>query len=142
MLHLRPRNIGEHAINLRDSKTGPRSLPLGDAAQAHIAALPCAREADVLLFPRYAGARGAYSLTTCWRAFCTQAKLGRLHLRDLRHTAPSQAVLAGENLPLVAKLLGHRRHRMTATYAHLADEHLVEVAEKVGRTIAEAMLLI
>ena len=48
--------------------------------------------------------------------------------------------MAGENLPLVGKLLGHRRHRTTAGYAHLADAHLVEAAEKVGRIIAEAMV--
>lgn len=47
--------------------------------------------------------------------------------------------MAGENLPLVGKLLGHRRHRTTASYAHLADAHLVEAAEKVGSIIAEAM---
>ena len=47
--------------------------------------------------------------------------------------------MAGENLPLVGKLLGHRRHRTTAGYAHLADAHLVEAAEKVGWIIAEAM---
>ena len=48
--------------------------------------------------------------------------------------------MAGENLPLVGKLLGHRRHRTTAGYAHLADGHLVEAAEHVGRIIAEAMV--
>ncbi len=47
--------------------------------------------------------------------------------------------MAGENLPLVGKLLGHRRHRTTAGYAHLADEHLVKAAEKVGNIIGEAM---
>ena len=47
--------------------------------------------------------------------------------------------MSGENLPLVGKLLGHRRHRTTAGYAHLADVHLVEAAEKVGRIIAKAM---
>ena len=47
--------------------------------------------------------------------------------------------MPGENLPSVGKLLGHRRHRTTAGYAHLADEHLVEAAEKVGGVINEAM---
>jgi len=47
--------------------------------------------------------------------------------------------MSGENLPLVGKLLGHRRHETTASYAHLADGHLVETAEQVGRLIAEAM---
>ena len=47
--------------------------------------------------------------------------------------------MAGENLPLVGKPLGHRRHRTTAAYAHVADAHLVAAAEKVGAAIAEAM---
>ena len=47
--------------------------------------------------------------------------------------------MSGENLPLVDKLLGHRRHRTTAGYAHLADDHLVETAERVGNIIGDAM---
>ena len=70
---------------------------------------------------------------------CADAGLGRLRLHDLRHTAASQAVMSGENLPLVGKLLGHRRHRTTAGYAHLADGHLVDAAEKMGGIIAHAM---
>ena len=52
---------------------------------------------------------------------------------------PARLIMAGENLPLVGRLLGHRRHRTTAGYAHLADAHLVEAAEKVGIIIARAM---
>ena len=141
VLDLRWRDIGEDAISLRDSKTGPRAVPLGEAARAHVAALSGARDPDAFLFPRYAEARGKSSLIACWRAVCADAKLGSLRLHDLRHTAASQAVMAGENLPLVGKLLGHRRHRTTAGYAHLADAHLVEAAEKVGHLIAEAMNL-
>ena len=47
--------------------------------------------------------------------------------------------MAGENLSLVGRLLGHSRHSTTARYAHLADAHLVEAAEKVGTIIAVAM---
>ncbi len=122
-----------------DSKTGPRAVPLGEAARAHIGALSGARDPDAFLFPRYAEGRGQYSLVACWRALCADARLGRLRLHDLRHTVASQAVMAGENLPQVGKLLGHRRHRTTAGYAHLADGHLVEAAEKVGTIIANAM---
>ena len=139
VLNLRWRDIGADAINLPDSKTGPRAVPLGEAARARIGALPGARDPDAFLFARYAEGRGAYSLATCWRAVCADAKLGRLRLHDLRHTAASQAVMSGENLPLVGKLLGHRRHRTTAGYAHLADAHLVEAAERVGTLLAQAM---
>ena len=63
-------------------------------------------------------------------------------LNDLRHTHAGHAghaVMSGENLPWVGRLLGHRRHGTTAGDAHLADGHLVEAAEKVGRLISEAM---
>ncbi len=141
VLDLRWRDIGKDAISLRDSKTGPRAAPLGEAARAHVAALPGARDPDAFLFPSYAHGKGYYPMLKCWRAVCADAKLGSLRLHDLRHTAASQAVMSGENLPLVGRLLGHRRHRTTAGYAHLADGHLVEAAEKVGRLIAEAMNL-
>ena len=133
------RDIGEHAIKLPDSKTGPHAVPLGEAARAHIEALANPRDPEAHLFPRHAEGRGLSILTTCWRAVCADAKLGRLRLHDLRHTAASHAVMSGENLPLVGKLLGHRRHQTTAGYAHLADSHLVAAAEKIGNAIVAAM---
>ena len=139
VLDLRWRDIGKDAINLRDSKTGPRAVPLGEAARALIEALPGSRDPDVFLFPRHAEGKGLWVLTNCWRTACADAKLGWLRLHDLRHTAASQAVMMGENLPLVGKLLGHRRNRNTAGYAHLADAHLVEAAEKVGAIVESAM---
>ena len=65
--------------------------------------------------------------------------LGRLRLHDLRHTAASQAVMAGEGLPL-----GRPATRAPPTpdhggYAHLADSHLLDAAERVGKIIAKAM---
>ena len=139
VLNLRWRDIAQDAINLADSKTGPRAVPLGEAARALIETLPGPGEPEAFLFPSFAHGKGYYPLRNCWHAVCEDAKLGRLRLHDLRHTAASQAVMAGENLPLVGKLLGHRRHRTTAGYAHLNDAHLVAAAERVGATIAEAM---
>ena len=111
VLNLRWRDIGVDTINLRDSKTGPRAVPFGKAARALIDALPGERDPDALLFPRYAEGHGTYSLATCWRTVCEGATLGGLRLHDPRHTTASHAVMSGENLPLVGKLLGHRRDR-------------------------------
>ena len=130
------RTIG---LTLADFKTGPRAVPLGEAARSHIGALPGKRRPDSFLFPKLAEGRYSHSLVACWRAFCADAKLGKLRLHDLRHTTASEAVMSGEGLPLVGKLLGHRRHRTTAGYAHLADGHLVAAAEKVSGVIAAAM---
>jgi integrase len=142
VLNLRWRDIGENAITLRDSKSGPRSVPLGEAARGNVIDTPpgpC--DPDAFLFPRLGGSRHAHRLVACWRAVCDDANLGKVRLHDLRHTAASHAVMSGENLPLVGKLLGHRRHETTAGYAHLADGHLVETAEQVGGLIADAMNL-
>ena len=139
VLNLRWRDVGSDALNLSDSKTGPRAVPLGETARAHIKTLPGLRDPDGLLFPTYAHGKGCQPLRNCWRTVCADAKLGRLRLHDLRHTIASQAVMSGENLPLVGRLLGHRRHRTTAGYAHLADHHLAETAEKVGRLIADSI---
>ena len=139
VLDLRWRNIGADSLNLEDSKTGPRAVPLGEAARALIEALPGPGTPGAFLFPSFALRKGYYRLRDCWRAVCADAGLGRLRLHDLRHTAASQAVMAGENLPLVSRLLSHRRHRTTTGYAHLDDAHLVEAAEKVGSLIAAAM---
>ena len=106
VLNLRCRDIGNDAINPTDSKTGPRSVPLGDAARAQSDGLPGTRKPEAFLYPRHAEGRGVYGLDSCWRAVPADAKLGNLRLHDLRHTAASQAVMAGENLPLVGKLLG------------------------------------
>ena len=122
--------------------TGPArqvAVLLGASARVLIEPLPGPCDPDAFLFPRHAEGRGIWILTNCWRTACANAKPGSLRLHDLRHTAASQAVMAGENLPLVGKLLGHRRHRTTAGYAHLADGRLVDAAEKVDSTIAEAM---
>ena len=80
----------------------------------HLASQP----ARAFLFPKYAEGRHPHSLSACWRAVCDDAKIGKLRLHDLRRTAASHAVMSGENLPLVGKMLGHRRHRATAGHAH------------------------
>ena len=54
VLDLRWRNIVEDAINLADSKTGPRAVPLGEAARTLIDAMPGERKPDGYLFPQYA----------------------------------------------------------------------------------------
>ncbi len=141
VLDLRWRDIGDGVITLGDSKTGPRTVQLGEAAQAVIEALPGPSDPDAFLFPKNAGRDSPTNIVACWRAVCDDAELGKLRLHDLRHTAASHAVMSGETLPLVGKLLGHRRHSTTAGYAHLADIHLIETAEKVGSIIAGAMML-
>ena len=73
VLNLRWRDIGAEAINLPDSKTGPRAVPLGEAARENIAALPGGHEshgANIVWLPaggRFAPTRNSvgYACMTC-----------------------------------------------------------------------------
>ncbi len=97
------------------------------------------RDPDAFLFPKNAKRKSPTIIAACLRTVCDDAKLGKIRLHDLRHTAASHAVMSGEKLLLVGKLLGHRRHSTTAGYSCLADIHLVETAEKFASIIAKAM---
>jgi integrase len=50
-------------------------------------------------------------------------------MHDQRHTYASRAAAQSETLPMIARLLGHRRVKLTARYAHLDDRNLVMAAE-------------
>ena len=55
-----------------------------------------------------------------------RAGLEDVSLHTLRHTFISRLVQAGQPLPEVAALAGHRDIKMTLRYAHLAPDHLRE----------------
>ena len=47
--------------------------------------------------------------------------------------------MSGVGLPTVGKMLGHRKHRTTALYAHLDDAVLRDAAAQTALVIAGAM---
>ena len=46
-----------------------------------------------------------------------------LGLRDLWYRFANSGIISGASLPLVGRFVGHCRHRTTAGFPHLADEH-------------------
>lgn len=116
----------ENVINLRDSRTDPCAVPLGEAARVHVAALPGARDPDAFLFSRHAEGRArtasrppaARSARTRSSVVCTSTTCA---------TPPQVRLsMSGKGPRLVGRLLGHRRHQTTAPYAHLAAGHFVK----------------
>jgi len=55
---------------------------------------------------------------------------------DLRHTYASHAAAQSGTLPMIARLLGHRRVKSTARYAHLDDRDVVAAIGLVGEAVA------
>ncbi|HXP76583.1 MAG TPA: tyrosine-type recombinase/integrase [Stellaceae bacterium] len=77
-------------------------------------------------------------IKTFWRTLLADAEIEDFRLHDLRHSFASLLVNNGLGLPVIGRLLGHRRTETTARYAHLFDETLSSATRKLGRAVAMA----
>lgn len=122
------------ALNLGDSKTGPRRVYLNCKAREIIERQT--RTDSPYVFP---SPRDPSQPTTrthrVWYLVRKRAGLDDVRLHDLRHSYASHAVMQGIPLPTVARLLGHREVSMTLRYAHVADKDVEAAAERVGQAI-------
>ena len=128
-------DLGACELRLRDAKTGPRTVPLSPSAVALLSQLPRSPNGWVI--------RGSkpgthlLKLGNAWRRLRARAGLDDVRLHDLRHSYASRALALGENLPMIGKLLGHRRIESTARYAHLSRNAVHEAANRVANSLAE-----
>ena len=74
-----------------------------------------------------------------WRRVPKAAGLEDVRIHDLRHSFASEAVMGGESLLMVGRILGHTQAQTTARCAHLADDPLREVSERVASSLRQAM---
>ena len=121
------------------AKTGPRAVPLGEAARALIDALPgpvgrrhaCFRDMPTdgaFRLSRTAGARSARMRSSA-RYACT----------TFGTPPPVTPSCRAKTCPWSASCSGTGGTAPRPGYAHLADGHLVEAAERVGSIIVAAM---
>ena len=75
-----------------------------------------------------------------WQSIREKAGLDDVRIHDIRHSFASRALALGEGLPIIGRLLGHRRIETTARYAHLARDSVKESAERIAVSIAEDIL--
>lgn len=115
------------------SKTGEKTIPLSSHAATIIAArarkgrcvFPSSRNPDL----------PAQELHKAWQKVRARAGLPDLRLHDLRHSYASFAVADGASLSLIGKALGHSQISTTERYAHLGDDPVKQLAERVGAKI-------
>lgn len=117
-------------LKLTDSKTGPRTVWLGPAAQAILKTLRREGGQAYVFWDEERG-RGLF-LGGFWAAFCKRSGFEGLRIHDLRHSFASHAAGMSETLPMIGQLLGHRSIKSTGRYAHLDDRDLHETNEKIG----------
>ena len=130
--------VRDDRLELADSKTGPRTVLLGEAAQCLLKRRRRQRKGrTAFVFPSpYDRAKSRRSIPQVWRRIRTEAGLADdVRLHDLRHTYASHAVMRGETLMMAGRLLGHRNTMTTERYAHLADRFLLDAAEHVTAEI-------
>jgi integrase len=118
------------------SKTGEKIIVLN----SHAAAILAGRKGTgMYVFPSSRGPKSPMQdLQKPWDKVRRRARLSDLRLHDLRHSFASFAVADGASLSLIAKALGHTQIATTERYAHLGDDPVKQLAERVGARIAGA----
>ncbi len=122
-------------LYLEDSKTGPRTVWLSSAARWILDRRP---RTSPWVFPSSRAGKPVdlTSVGDFWRGLRSEARLQDVRLHDLRHTYASIAVMTGENILTVGRLLGHNDPGTTLKYTHLADETVARAAEVMGSLLA------
>ena len=137
-MRLRWSEVQDDRLFLSDSKTGPRTMPLGSRARAILDRQP--RGGSPYVFPSPLDpARPRGPVLSLWYRVRRQAGIEDVRLHDLRHTMASHAVMNGVPVPVVSRMRGHSNVQMTMRYAHLADRDIEATAERIGAAMARVM---
>ena len=126
------RTAGE--FRLRDSKAGPRMVPLTDPVLAVLTGIRREPDNPWVIVGQKPGTRLS-GLRHYWHSIRKKAGLDEVRLHDCRHSYASRALALGEGLPTIGKLLGHRKISTTARYAHLMRDAEKVAATRVGDSI-------
>ena len=131
---LRWEHVRDDCIELADSKTGGRIVPLGPEARRILASIPRERGNPWVFIGRFPGTHRT-DLQRPWRLIRKRAGLEDMRIHDLRHSFASRALALGESLTMIGKLLGHTQVQTTARYAHLARDSLQSAAARITGSI-------
>lgn len=121
--------ITPNGMELPDSKTGARRIPLPQPARDILAHLPRTPGNPYVIEGKLPDSH-ITDLQHPWRRIRDQAGLPNVRIHDLRHTYASNAVSAGMPIQMVGRLLGHTQIQTTMRYAHLADDPVRRAAEE------------
>ena len=121
-------------LRLRDSKTGPRMVPLTGPVLKVLDGIGRVEGVPWVLRGARPGTRLA-CLSWHWRRIKRETGLHDVRVHDLRHSYASRALALGEGLPAIGRLLGHVRVSTTAKYAHLVRDAEKTAAARTGDSI-------
>ncbi|MGE4483207.1 tyrosine-type recombinase/integrase [Acidocella sp.] len=131
-------HLAEAELRLPDSKTGAKTVHLGNVAVDLLHVLPHVKDNPYVI----AGAKKGEHLTDLqkpWRRIRKAAGLEDVRIHDLRHSFASGGLAVGEGLPMIGKLLGHTQVQTTARYAHLAADPIKAAADRISARLGAAL---
>lgn len=115
------------------SKTGERVIHLNAPSVQELMRLP---QSSAFVFPNLKGGDGpTVGLHKTWRVVRQHAKLEDVRIHDLRHSFASFAADDGQSLQMIGKALGHRQAQTTERYAHLTEDPVRRLSERVGQRL-------
>ena len=125
--------IKDKRIHLPDSKNGPRTVWLSSAAREVLDRLP---RKSAWVFPsRWGNLDHLSDITGFWRDVRTEAGLRDVRPHDLRHTYASVALMHGETVLPIGRLLGHDHPGTTLKYTNFADAAAREAVDTVSSVL-------
>lgn len=139
ILSLQWDEVKGNKLRLRDSKTGPKTVWIGDEARALLSSMPrfedCDKRQRPWVFWNEPYRQPIKSIHHYWVKIRDEAGLQDVRLHDLRHTFASHASMNAETLPMISRLLGHATVKSSARYTHLNDAHLLDANQQIGDLI-------
>ena len=116
-------NFDHRQLELPDSKTGKKILPLGDASIKILSALP-RQQGNEYVFCGHRVGRPLVNLRKPWLLLMKQAGIEGVTLHDLRRTYASALLDQDVHLTVISNLLGHNSTKTTERYLGVSQTSL------------------
>ncbi len=131
-------DLERRALNLPDSKTGPKTILLNTYAIDVLKGVPKLKGNPFVFAGQVAG-QHLINIAKPWLRIRKLAELPGLRLHDLRHSFGNRAIDAGGSTRVLGILLGHADEDTTQRYAHVSDSRALQLVDETGRLIAQSM---
>lgn len=122
-------------LNLPDSQTGARTVPLNNQAYEVLRKHNKSKNGDFVI--RSATGQGRPALGKPWERIRGRANIDRTaNINSLRHTFASWSVMGGLSLPQTGALLGHKSAQTTLRYADHLTQAIRGYSQQTANLIA------
>ena len=133
-------DLDNHRLNLEDSKTKAKKVPLSQLAIQELQkALEESPADSKYVFPALRQStkveESELDLRKPFAWVLQTAKLPYMRIHDLRHSFASFATDMGEDIHAIKEVLGHKYTTTTEIYTHMRDTRKIETANKVVNRI-------